>query len=112
MLLTEGTPSAASLSSSLICRLPASIDDLKPTTSPEPTPAPAPLAFTKELFKLFMQTYIDTIKYQFQAHAPLVEPKKQLLKARFPDLYFEILYLDYYWFYQKFEDHFTTAKVN
>ena len=78
-------------------------------------PAPASI---EELFKLFMQTYMDTVKNQAQApvQAPTppvsVESKEQPLKARFPDLYFGKLYLDCYWFCQQFEDHFDTARAN
>ena len=94
---------------------------LAPIDATEPTPGPiasTSLAFTEELFKLFMQTYMDTIKIQAPAlvQAPaspvLVEPKEQPLKARFPDLYFGKLYLDCYWFCQQFEDHFDTARAN
>ena len=65
-----------------------------------------------------MQTYMDTIKNHSQTpvQAPatpiLVEPKEQLLKAWFPDLYFEKFHLDCYQFCQQFENHFDTTRAN
>ena len=59
------TPSEDSLSSLLSRGSPASTD------GPEPTPAPASPASTDELFKLFMQTYIDTVKNQALVQAPV-----------------------------------------
>ena len=73
-------------------------------------PAPAfaipALTSTKELLKLFMQIYMDTVKNQAETpvQAPAlpvsVEPKKQPLKARFPKLYFGKSHLDCYRFCQ------------
>ena len=37
-----------------------------PTDGPEPTLTSVPPASTEELFKLFMQTYMDTVKNQAQ----------------------------------------------
>ena len=65
-----------------------------------------------------MWTYIDIVKNQAQVQAPvqvpapLVEPKEQPLKARFPDLYFGKSHLDCYRFCQQCEDHFDTARAN
>ena len=81
-------PSEDSLSRSLTCR------SYAPTDGLEPSLVPAPPASTEELFKLFMQTYMDIVKNQAHVQAPVqvsttpVEPKKQPLKACFPNLYF------------------------
>ena len=56
----SSTPTEDNLSSTLTQRSPA------PTDDPEPTVAPAPLSSTEEVFKLFMQTYIDIVKNQAQ----------------------------------------------
>ena len=94
---------------------------LADTYAPEPTARSATSASpasTEELFKLFMWTYMDTVKYQakFQASiqviTPLVEPKEQPLKARFPDLYFGKSHLDCIWFYQQCKDHLNTARTH
>ena len=78
---------------------------------------------TKKLFKLFLQTYMDTVKNQvqapIQAPAPLIQvptpsvkPKEQPFKACFLDLYFGKLYLDCYRFCQQYKDQFDTARAN
>lgn len=61
-----------------------------PRLIPEFLTATFLMVSTKELLKLFMQTYMDTVKSQVQVLVPLdlVEPKKQFLKARFPELCF------------------------
>ena len=108
-------PNKASLLSSL------SRGSLAPTNTPKPTSGTATSASpvsTKELFKLLLRTYMDIVKNQAQVQAPvqipapLVEPKKQSLKAYFPDLYFKKLYLDCYRFCQQCEDHPDTARAN
>ena len=59
-----------------------------------------------ELFKQFMKAYF---KAQVPARIiPEIDPKpcKQLLTARFPDLYYNNLHIDYYIFCQQCKDYF------
>ena len=108
----SATPSKAGLLSSLSCGSLAPTDALEPTPRPATSASPASI---DDLFKLFMRTYMYTVKNQAQVQAsvqvflPPVEPKKQPLKARFPDLYFGKLHLDCYRFYHQYEDYFDTA---
>ena len=68
------------------------------------TPFPAP-ASTDELFKQFMKVYLKA-----QTPAPVqAKPREELLKARFPDLYYGNSHMDCYRFCQQYEDHFETA---
>ena len=57
----NATSSKASLLSSLSHNLVAPTDALKPTPRPIASTSPTSI---EELFKLFMQTYIDTVKNQ------------------------------------------------
>ena len=71
-----------------------------------PTLGLAP-ASTNELFKQFMKAYL-------QAQTPALiqaEPREQLLKACFPNFYYENSHMDCYRFCQQCEDHFETAGV-
>ena len=83
-----------------------------------PTVAVPTTASTEELFNLFMQTYMGNIKNQAQAWVQvltfpvLVEPKEQSLKARFLNIYFGKLHMDYYWFCQQYKDHFNSTRAN
>lgn len=113
----NATPSEAGSESSSLTR-----GSLTPIDIPELTPGPAPPASTDELFKLFMQTYMDTVKNQVQAPvepkgatpqgsappAP-VEPIERPLEGRYPDLYSGKSRLDCHRFIQQCENHFDAA---
>ena len=64
-----------------------------PTLVPAPTPA---LPSTNELFKQFIKTYLESNQGPSQ---PLVE-RKQLFKAKVPDVYYGKLQMDCYHFCQ------------
>ena len=71
------------------------------------TPAPTPPS-TDELFKQFVQAYLESVKNPGQNQA---EPREKPLKARNPDLYFGKSHIDCYNFCQQCEDHFATARA-
>ena len=83
------------------------------------TPAPAsvpgpPGRYTDENLqkatKLALELFVKGQKYgQLQAS---FAPRKQPLKARFPNLYYMNSHLDCYRFCQQCEDHFKTAGAN
>ena len=71
--------------------------------TPASTQAPTPLS-NKGLFQQFMKAYLEN-QNQNQNQAPSPAPiqaeiREQLLKARFPDLYYGNSHLDYYRFCQ------------
>ena len=105
----------ADLLSSLSCSSLALTNALEPTPTLVTSASPPSI---EELFKLFMQTYMDTVKNQTQVQAlvqvppPQVEPKEKPLKVHFLDLYFGKLYLDCYRFCQQCKDYFDTSRVN
>ena len=74
-----------------------------------PTPATTPVvtpSLDNELFKQFMKAYLEA---QVPAQiAPEIDPKpcKQLVKAKFPDLYYGNLHMDCYQFWQQYKNHF------
>ena len=60
-----------------------------------------------ELFKQFMKAYLEN---QVTGQTEIdIEPRKQLFKARFPNLYYGNLHMDCYQFCQQCKDHFETA---
>ena len=65
----------------------------------------------KGLFQQFIKAYLENQnKNQAPPPAPIqAELREQLLKARFPDLYYGNSHLDCYRFCQQCEDHFDTA---
>ena len=83
------------------------------------TPASAQalaLLSNKGLFQEFMKAYLEN-QNQNQNQAPPPAPIQaklweQLLKARFPDLYYGNFHLDCYRFCQQCEDHFDTTEAN
>ena len=85
---------------------PTSVMSHAPTPAPATALATAPASDTK-LFKQFMKAYL---KVQVPGRTKIdSEPRKQPLKARFPDLYYGNLHIDCYQFCQQCEDHFKTA---
>ena len=78
-----------------------------PTLTPATTPAVA-LSSDNELFKQFMKAYLQAQMPAQIAPETDSEPCKQLLKARFPDLYYGNLHMDCYQFCQQCKDHFET----
>ena len=83
-----------------------------PVMSRAPTPAPATALTTapssdNKLFKQFIKAYLEgQVPGQIEIDS---EPHKQLLKARFPDLYYGNSHMDCYWFCYQYKDHFETA---
>ena len=69
-----------------------------------PTSAPPS---TDELFKQFMKAYLESNQGPKQ---PLKE-RKQHLKAKVPDVYYDKLHMDCYHFCQQCEDHFETSQA-
>ena len=61
-----------------------------------------------------MDTVMNQAQVQSLVQVPTspIEPKEQLFKARFPDLYYEKSHLDCYRFCQQCEDHFDRARTN
>ena len=72
-----------------------------------PISAPAIiLSLDNKLFKQFMKGYLEAqVPGQIKVNS---EPCNQSLKARFPDLYYSNLQMDYYRFCQQCKDHFET----
>ena len=69
--------------------------------APTPTLATAPvvaLYLDNKLFKHFMKAYLKTQVLAQTALEINPKPGKQIFKARFPDLYYRNLYIDYYQF--------------
>ncbi len=102
-----GSASAASASAAPSSAAPSSAAPTAPVT----TPAPAP---TYDLFRLFMQAYMEDRRNHTPALAPafLAEPREnvsdRLLKTRNPDLFYGNSYMECYHFCQQFEYHFDT----
>ena len=82
----------------------------KATSVQGSTPVP-PLTPTNDLFKQFIQEYMDDCRQLAPATA-LVEPREdaldRLLKAWNSDLYYGNLYIKCYYFCQQDKDHFKT----
>ena len=76
-------------------------------STPAPTTAPAVApSLDNELFKQFIKAYLGA---QVPGRTELdPEPREQLLKTRFSDLYYGNLHMDCYRFCQQREDHFET----
>ena len=77
-----------------------------------PIPAPAialgvALSLNNELFKHSIKAYLEAQVTSWTKVDP--KPRKQPLKARFPDLYYDNLHMDCYQFCQQCEDYFETA---
>ncbi len=85
-----------------------------PPAPPVTTPAPAP---TEDLFRQFMQAYMEDRRNSAPApaSAPLAEPREDVsdrpLKTRNPDLYYGNSCMECYHFCQQFEDHFETTRA-
>ena len=113
----SGTPEPISVVSCI--STPALAQTPAPAQAPALTPAPAsvpgpPRRYTdkkrQKATKLALKSFIKGQKHgQLQG---ISAPCKQLLKARFPDLYYRNSYLDCYCFCQQCEDYFETAKSN
>ena len=85
---------------------PTSVVSRAPTPAPATAPAAAPSS-DNELFKQFMKAYLEA---QVPGRTEVdSEPRKQPLKARFPDLYYGNSHMDCYRFYQQCKDYFETA---
>ena len=80
-----------------------------PAQGPALAPAPVP---TDDLFRQFMQAYIEDRRQPAPAAAP-VEPQEDVsdrpLKARNPDLYYSTSHMEFYYFCQQCKGHFKTA---
>ena len=79
-----------------------------PTSALATAPTVVP-SLDNELFKQFMKAYLEA---QVPARiAPEIdkEPRKQLFKAWFPNLYYDNLHMDCYQFCQQCKDYFETA---
>ena len=85
-----------------------------PVMSLARTPGPATgtataLSSDTELFKQFMKAYLE-VQVPSQTGVDS-EPRKQSLKARFPDLYYGNSHMDCYWICQQWEEYFKTARA-
>ena len=87
-----------------------------PPVSRAQTPASAQVPASpsnKGFFQQFMKTNLENQNQNQNQTSPLAliqaELREQLLKARFPDLYYGNSHLDCYRFCQQCEDHFDTA---
>ena len=84
---------------------------IPPAQGPVPPPAPAPVP-TDDLFRQFMQAYMEDRRHLAPAPAPVESREDALdrpLKARNPDLYYGNSHMECYYFCQQCEDHFETA---
>ena len=85
--------------------------NLKATPAQGPALAPPPVP-TDDLFRQFMQAYMEDRRQPAPAPAP-VESREDAsdrpLKARNPDLYYGNSHMECYYFCQQCEDHFETA---
>lgn len=66
----------------------------------------------EELFRQFIQAYIEKIRDQILPPAFIEGREKtlnRLLKVRNPKLYFGNFYIKYYYFCQQYKDYFKTA---
>ncbi len=82
-----------------------------PAPGSVPAPAPDPVAPPNNLFQEFMRTYIAKIRDQTLA-APATEVRDnidRLLKPRNPNLYYDHLHMEYYYFCQQCKDYFEVA---
>ncbi len=85
--------------------------------SPEPAPVPAP-APNNDLFQKFIRMYIKRVRDQAPtapaAPATLAAEARdntnRPLKPRNPDLYYDNLHMECYYFCQQCEDHFDVAR--
>lgn len=76
-----------------------------PAPSQAPTLASAPTLFSiDELFKQFIQVYLELVK-----NSSLAEPKKKPLKTRFLDIYWGKSHMNCYHFCQQCKDHVDIA---
>ena len=87
---------------------PALVFALIPTPVPAPVPTLTPvLSSSDELFRQFMKAYL---KSNQDPRQPLAK-RKQLFKAKVPQVYYGKLHIDCYHFCQQCEDYFETAKA-
>ncbi len=80
--------------------------------APGPTPAPASVAPPNDLFQEFMQTFMEKTQAPAAPAAPDIEARDdtdKLLKPRNPDLYYNNLHMECYYFCQQYEDYFEVA---
>ena len=78
--------------------------DLVPALIPAPIPAPTPAPVASdELFKKFMKAYLETNQ------GPKQLERKETLKAKVPEVYYDKSHMDCYHFCQQYEDYFKTV---
>ncbi len=86
----------------------------RPALGPIPAPAPAPTPAPNNLFQEFMQTCIERVRDQASATpAPDIEARDNTdrpLKPRNPDLYYDNLHMECYYFCQQCENYFEVAR--
>ena len=86
----------------------------KPSLSPEPAPAFTFMVLpNNNLFQEFMRTFIKRVPAP-AASATLVEARdnsNRLFKPWNPNLYYNNLHMDCYYFCQQYKDHFKKAKA-
>ncbi len=84
---------------------------LAPSPTPGPGPAPAPAPSQDDLFRQFMQAYMEDRRNPVppEAREPRENASDRPLKARNPDLYYGNLHMECYYFCQQCEDHFKTV---
>ncbi len=82
--------------------------------TPGPIPVPTPVALPNDLFKEFMQIFMEKTQAPAvpTAPAPDVEVRDNTdrpQKSRNPDLYYVNSHIQCYYFYQQYKDHFEVA---
>ena len=101
------------ISAPAVSRLSTSAPPVAPIVASSPAPALAITAPSSDnkLFKQFMKAYLEA---QVPAQIAFeIDPEswKQSFKARFPDLYYSNLHIDYYQFCEQCKDHFEISGV-
>ena len=84
---------------------------LTPSKAPTPLEAPIPpfVPPTEDFFMKFMKAFVESTQARDWEQA---KPRKQLLKARFPETYLKKFHMDCYHFCQQYEDYFKTLDAN
>lgn len=77
-------------------------------SAPTPSDLASAPVLTEEQFKLFMKTYMESVRNPSSIHTEL---RERALKARFPDHYFGKSHMKCYHFCQQFKDYFDTART-